>query len=177
MKNIEIKAKCTDLSQARTRAVAIHTGYLSLLHQIDTYFITQKGRLKLRETNNKSAELIPYLKDYQSGPMKSDYAVLAVKDPDAVKSLFHTLLGTEFVVDKKREVFLFENVRIHLDEVAGLGSFIEFEAVCESDAAEEIAVQKNKVAELMKIFEVKPSDLLELSYVDYLCPDSRRADS
>ncbi len=134
MPNIEIKARYKDLSKARLIAQKNHTQYVGILHQIDTYFTTKLGRLKLREINGTSAELIPYVKNYGKGPMKSDYAVLLVENPTSVKSLFDSMLGIEFVVDKKREVFLIDNVRVHLDEVAGLGTFVEFEAVCQGDS-------------------------------------------
>jgi adenylate cyclase class IV len=32
-------------------------------------------------------------------------------------------------VSKRREIYLWHNVRIHPDAVTGLGSFVEFEAV------------------------------------------------
>jgi predicted adenylyl cyclase CyaB len=168
MANIEIKARCSDLSRARAIADKIKTDYVGVLHQIDTYFFTKTGRLKLREINNEKAQLIPYIKDYQTGPMKSDYALLKVEDPLLVKDLLNKLLGIEFIVDKRREVFLIDNVRVHLDEVKNLGSFIEFEAVCESDDKEETTRQTKKVNDLVKTFEIVESDLLEKSYVDYL---------
>lgn len=177
MPNIEIKARCHDLKKARSIATQIQTAYLGVLRQVDTYFVTKTGRLKLREINNESAQLIPYVKGYQTGPMKSDYALMSVDNPSLVKDLFNKLLGIEFVVDKNREVFLFENVRIHLDEVVNLGTFIEFEAVCANDSEQEHIQQQNKVANLMKTFEIRVDDLLDLSYVDYLAPESRRAQS
>ncbi|MGYP000505802119 len=152
MPNIEIKARCNDLKKARATAEKIQTAYLVVLHQVDTYFSTKAGRLKLREINDKSAQLIPYVKGYQLAPMKSDYAIMLVENPTLVKDLFNTLLGIEFVVDKNREVFLFENVRIHLDEVVNLGTFIEFEAVCADNSEQEHRKQETKVANLMKIF-------------------------
>ncbi len=174
MANIEIKVRCNDLKKARATAMQIQTAYLGILHQVDTYFATKIGRLKLREINNESAQLIPYIKGYQAGPMKSDYALMSVDNPTLVKNLFDNLLGVEFVVDKKREVFLFENVRIHLDEVVNLGTFIEFEAVCANDSEQEQNQQHVKIANLMKAFEIQAADLLDLSYVDYLAPESRR---
>ncbi len=174
MPNIEIKARCHDLKKARSIANGIQTAYLGVLHQIDTYFPTKAGRLKLREINKQSAQLIPYVKNYQAGPMQSDYALMDVDDPSLVKELFKKLLGIEFVVDKKREVFLFENVRIHLDEVAELGTFIEFEAVCSDDSEPEKLLQEGKIAKLLQRFEISADDLLDLSYVDYLAPESKR---
>ncbi len=37
--------------------------------------------------------------------------------------------ATVVVVSKRRRLFLWEGVRIHLDEVEDLGNFVEFEAV------------------------------------------------
>ncbi len=167
MPNIEIKAKYDDLSQAKEIAERLKTDYLGILHQIDTYFETKQGRLKLREINNEEAQLIPYSKDYQAGPMKSTYSVMPVKDPDNVKDLFDKLLGTTIVVDKKREVFLIDNVRVHLDEVKSLGTFIEFEAVYEEVSPQSKEKEEKRVSELMDTFQIKSHNLLKKSYVDY----------
>ena len=43
-------------------------------------------------------------------------------------------LGVDVVVEKRRHLLLWETVRIHLDEVTGLGSFLELEAVAEPDS-------------------------------------------
>ncbi len=168
MPNIEIKAKCQSLASARLIADAIKTQYLGELHQIDTYFRTRAGKLKLREINGIQAQLIPYVKDYSFGPMRSDYTVLDVIDPLALKSLLDKTLGTVVVVDKKRTVFLVDNVRIHLDEVKNLGTFIEFEAVYQESSIEDCERETIKVHELMKQFSIHESDLLDKSYVDYL---------
>ncbi|MEX0595013.1 MAG: hypothetical protein WD512_00825, partial [Candidatus Paceibacterota bacterium] len=78
------------------------------------------------------------------------------------------ILGTVTVVDKKREVFLIGNVRVHLDEVQDLGSFIEFEAVYEERSIEDKEREVKKVSELMDAFKIKKKDLLGKSYIDYL---------
>jgi adenylate cyclase, class 2 len=97
-----------------------------------------------------------------------------VENSAHLKGLLNTLLGTEFVVDKRREVFLIDNVRIHLDEVTGLGHFLEFEAVYEDTSPEEGTKQVEKVNRLMADFQIRKEDLLDRSYVDYLAsaPDS-----
>lgn len=168
MPNIEIKAKCSDLNKARMIAQNLKTDYLGELHQIDTYFLTRVGKLKLREINDSEAQLIPYLKDYSLGPMKSEYTILPVHEPGQLKVLLEKLLGTVVVVDKQREVFLINNVRVHLDNVKNLGSFIEFEAVYEDKDPEQKEREVKKVHDLMQTFMIDQSDLLENSYVDYL---------
>ena len=176
MPNIEIKAKCSNIDFATQTAKRLKTDYLGTLHQIDTYFSTQYGRLKLREINGEKAELIPYYKEYSTGPMKSDYSVLPVKEITNAKSIFDKILGTVTVVDKKREVYLIDNVRVHLDEVKELGTFIEFEAVY--DEKDPINKEKEvlKVEELMDAFKINNDDLLDRSYIDYLLDNKKNID-
>ena len=168
MPNIEIKAKCGDFNYARQTAKRLQTDYIGNLHQIDTYFETKEGRLKLREINDIEAQLIPYYKEYSTGPMKSSYSVLPVNDPDNLKHILDKTLGTITVVDKKREVFLINNVRVHLDEVKNLGTFIEFEAVYEENSPSDKEREVAKVSKLMDTFKIQEEDLLDKSYIDYL---------
>lgn len=176
MPNIEIKAKCHNFSQAMKVIKSLNASHHESLHQVDTYFATKQGKLKLREINDKTAELIPYIKQYSKGPYQSQYCILSVSDPSGLKKILDSLLGTLIVVNKHRDVYLFENVRIHLDNVVGLGQFIEFEAVYQEDDLaygqqphQDIRhTQELKVKKLIKLFQINDSDLLDKSYVDYL---------
>jgi adenylate cyclase, class 2 len=53
----------------------------------------------------------------------------AVDQVAELRAALSSALGIKVVVAKKRSLFLWNEVRIHLDEVKGLGNFIEFEAV------------------------------------------------
>ena len=88
--NIEIKAACPNVEAAHKVALGLQTEPPQLLHQVDTYFTTQTGRLKLREINGEKGQLIPYQKDYTSGPMRSDYTLLPVSDMALTKNLLIT---------------------------------------------------------------------------------------
>jgi adenylate cyclase class IV len=166
MPNIEIKAICGDLELARGVAQKLGASNEMRLHQIDTYYTTKNGRLKLREINGIEGQLIPYYKDYSLGPMKSTYSLLPVSDITQTKEVLAHTLGVVAIVDKTRDVLLLDNIRIHLDQVKDLGEFIEFEAVyaCESERENEI----KKVNELIETFKIKKSELLDKSYIDYL---------
>jgi predicted adenylyl cyclase CyaB len=74
-----------------------------------------------------------------------------------------------YVVSKRREIFLHENVRIHLDQVVGLGEFLELEAVVTS--ADQERESPARLAHLMRHFGILPEDLLPASYADLLPPD------
>jgi len=161
--NLEIKARCADLVAARERAARIATEHLGVDEQTDTYFRVPHGRLKLRESSLSGGQLIPYLRPDERGPKRSDYQVIPVPDPTATRALFEAILGRHRVVKKRREIFLYENVRIHLDEVEGLGAFLELEAVFDGSASE-LRVQEEKVAFLMRELEIAADALLDVSY-------------
>src|SRR4051794_8194198 len=128
-KNIEIKAKCNDLAAARRGAKRVGARRVGVLHQVDTYFHVARGRLKLREIRGGGAELIWYVRQNRAAARESNYALVAVEEPGPLKRALAAALGVRSVVRKRRELWMYENVRIHLDEVEGLGRFIEFEAV------------------------------------------------
>jgi predicted adenylyl cyclase CyaB len=161
--NFEIKARCADLPAVRERAEGLATAYIGIDHQVDTYFVTRCGRLKLRESSLSGGQLVPYLRPDRAGPRRSDYRILPVPDPAGTKALLSQILGVHRVVEKQREIFLVDNVRIHLDRVEGLGTFLELEAVFDGDAASE-AVEQKKVERLMRELGVQPSDLVATSY-------------
>jgi adenylate cyclase class 2 len=103
-----------------------------VLRQRDTYFAVAQGRLKLREDLAAgSGELIFYLRPEESGLRSSRYWRASSADPAALRSLLEAAHGIVGVVTKRRRLFLYRNVRIHLDDVEGLGSFVELESVLE----------------------------------------------
>ncbi len=164
MPNIEIKALYPDLAKARRIAKGLNAWFKGRDRQVDTYFVTRKGRFKLRESTLGGAELIPYLRPDRRGPKKCDYAVIPVQDAPKVKKLLKALLGTDEVVEKQRDIYLVGNVRVHLDQVKGLGNFLELEAVYQGDTSRKRAIEESKARKLLEIFEVPRKNLLENSY-------------
>jgi adenylate cyclase class 2 len=161
--NLELKARCANLALARERAQAIATRWLGLDDQVDTYFRTAAGRLKLRESSRSGAQLVPYLRPDAPQARRSDYVVVPVPDPALTRRLLTELLGVHRVVRKRREIGLFENVRIHLDRVERLGDFVELEAVWDGSGAGE-AEQHAKLAFLRERLAIADGDLVAASY-------------
>jgi len=162
MRNIELKARLTDLEVARQTAAALATERLGVQHQLDTYFFCRDGRLKLREIDDHRAELIAYTRPDQQSPKGSDYLRVPVSDAPLLKAVLTAALGLRCIVEKRREIFLVHQVRIHLDEVPGLGCFLEFEAVLGPEVDE--AQGHAQLAELMAHFGLSTADLLPGSY-------------
>jgi adenylate cyclase class IV len=136
------------------------------LLQRDTYFHAVQGRLKLREAPGAVAELISYRRADRGGPKVSNYRIVPVLDPPAMIAALDDALGIRAVVEKARRLLLWRNVRIHLDEVAGLGSFLELEAV--SDAPGGLYAEEAKISELRTALDIEDDVLVARGYVDLL---------
>jgi adenylate cyclase, class 2 len=161
-RNIELKAKCPDLARAREAALHLGAREAGVLEQTDTYFHCTSGRLKLRETAGHPAELIAYARADEPDVRASAYHVVPVGEPGPLKRSLATALGVRVVVVKRRRLLLWHNVRIHLDEVRGLGSFVEFEAVL-SEGEDEAAAYE-RIATLANALELRPDDRIATSY-------------
>jgi predicted adenylyl cyclase CyaB len=161
--NLEIKARCADLEAARERTRVLATSHVGIDRQTDTYFATRTGRLKLRESSLSGGQLVPYLRPDQPGPKRADYGVIPIEGPERVKALLSEILGVHRVVRKVREIWLHENVRIHLDEVEELGSFVELEAVYDG-APGSLPAQESKIRPLMDQLGIREEDLVDVSY-------------
>ena len=100
------------------------------LVQRDTYFGVARGRLKLREDLERATgELILHLRPDESGLRSSSHRRLPVPDPAASLSAARGGARAYGIVTKRRRARPHRNVRIHLDDVEGLGSFVELESV------------------------------------------------
>lgn len=165
MTNIEIKAHCDDLGRAEQNLNALGAGPAGIFYQRDTYFAVKAGRLKLRELGPDEAHLIFYRRENLPGPKRSDYDLAFTSDPEALRNMLRQVLGTWVEVEKTRQVWLWENVRIHLDDVKGLGQFVELEAVTDEQKLEE---SHARVETLMRALEIRSDQLIAESYSDLL---------
>jgi adenylate cyclase class IV len=136
MRNLEIKIQLTPERLKRLVAIIAADGIpLTVLDQVDTYFAVAQGRLKLREitpeAGEPTAELIGYQRPDQSGPRWSTYQRLALPLDTALglKQVLVDTVGQSAVVAKRRVVAIRGRSRIHLDQVDGLGVFLEIETV------------------------------------------------
>jgi adenylate cyclase class IV len=178
--NLELKARCPDL--ARVRRAAIERGAVvhGILHQTDTYFLVANGRLKIREIREERieiagvgpgadrAELIWYDRPDDREPRACNYKVVPTSDATAVSAALTPALGVRGIVRKRRELLLWRNVRIHLDTVEGLGTFIEFEAVIAPDEDRSPQVSATRIDELRQALAISEGDLISHSYSDLL---------
>ena len=165
MQNIEIKARRTDLDAVRRRLAQLGILVARRMRQVDTYFIVLHGRLKLREIDGGEAQLIQYHRPDATEARASDYVIAPIPDPASLTEALARALGVRAVVDKQRDLYLWRHTRIHLDEVAGLGSFLELETVV-TDQTQEDA--ERECREVQAAVGIPEEDLVPGSYADLL---------
>jgi len=130
MKNIEIKYQVSQLQKIRDfLSSRPEVRQIKTILQTDIYYNTCKGRLKLRIPSTGKAELIYYEREDLTRARESDYQLFPVEKPEQLDKMLRHALGVKVHVKKQRMLFIFRNVRIHLDSVDDLGEFLEFEAV------------------------------------------------
>lgn len=127
MHNIEFKAELRDPVAARRQCQLLGAERIGDLRQTDTYFRMHDGRLKRREAPGEPTEWIYYHRRDIVRPRMCSYSILS--DAQAKRRWGTRGLKPWLTVRKTRELWMLDNVRIHLDDVERLGRFIEFEAV------------------------------------------------
>ncbi|MEN9685198.1 MAG: hypothetical protein RLZZ28_984, partial [Bacteroidota bacterium] len=165
--NIEIKAKCFHPEKVEAFLIAAGARFVGLDRQKDSYFHVPSGRLKLRQGNIENS-LIFYQRPDQEGPKQSDFHLSKINDGIATEQLLARALGIKVVVSKNRKIFYLNNVKFHLDEVPGLGSFVEIEAGNLTDPSKTVNDLKEQCAYFMRAFELREEDLINNSYSDML---------
>jgi homotetrameric cytidine deaminase len=165
--NVELKARDPDPEGTAARCQALGASDEGVLEQRDTYFAGRNGRLKLREQDGSGAELIAYRRPDATEPEQSTFIRAALEDPAPLREALDSALGETVVVLKRRRLFMWEHVRIHLDDVEGLGTFIELEALVGPglNDREEAA---RKIQRLRGELEISDDNLVAVGYSDLL---------
>lgn len=171
-RNVEIKARVRELDAVQARAAALSDAPAVVLEQEDTFFNVPDGRLKMRVFPYGKGELIAYRRPDAAGPKTSEYFVYRTPHPEQLADLLTRALGVRGIVRKRRLLYLVGRTRIHLDEVEGLGAFLELEVVLAEGQAEEEgeAIARRLLAEL----GVRDEDRVAEAYIDLLESESGR---
>jgi predicted adenylyl cyclase CyaB len=170
--NVEIKARCADAAAVRNYLLSHKADFKGTDYQTDTYFNVAYGRLKLRQGNIENS-LIHYERSNQSGPKTSAVNMMKVTDGKTLHSILSSALGIMTEVVKKREIYFIENVKFHIDEVNGLGSFVEIEAIDFDGSLGEDRIRE-QCEYYVRELSIRPEDLLTHSYSDMLLAKAKQ---
>ncbi len=176
-KNIELKVRVQNLPSIRNKARTIAERGPFLLEQVDYFFPVDQGRLKLRVEQSSlpdrgnHAELIAYHRTDEQAARASNYLICPTQEPDQLRQTLDRALGAGPVVRKIRELYLYGRTRIHLDEVEGLGDFVEIEVVMQDGESNETG--HRELEEIVETLELDMSGVESVAYADMLTPTLR----
>jgi adenylate cyclase class IV len=166
LRNLELKARDADPRRSLDLALALGAEDRGEIEQRDTYFARARGRLKLREQEPGGAELIAYERSDAREPRPSAYRVVPVAEREALRDALDAALHGLVVVVKRRRLLIWDGVRIHLDEVQGLGSHLELEAVAPPQS--DLEPERRKLERLRAELLIDDAALVAESYSDLL---------
>ena len=164
-RNIEIKCRCVDLDAVRRRAEALGARDAGVLRQTDTFFEAPHARLKLRDFGDGTAELISYRRPDTPAARGSDFIVCPVSAPAPLGEALAYALGVTSIVKKTRHLFLHRATRIHLDDVDGLGTFVELETVMSGQSDREGHAELDEIAAALGL---GVADRVPVPYIELL---------
>ena len=179
--NLEFKAQCQSLKSLYPRLADLNATHCETVQQIDTYFHVTgekdsstseacEPRLKLREIDEATeAWLIYYERPNRDESRYSQYQLCEIADPKSLKTLLTAALGVKTIVKKQRELWMFNNTRIHLDTVVDLGQFIELETVFQGQTEAEAINEHHHVK---AILHLDTTDPVAVSYSDLVIQNS-----
>ncbi len=159
---IEFKAKCSDLDNIREKLQDLKAKKAGKVRQIDYYFYTRKGRLKLRVVGGRGT-LVYYERPDTAEVKESRVILVPIDKPYELLQALEAAVGVRTVVDKTREIWLLHGARVYLDSVDKLGTFVEVEL-----DTEKVGEGRKKVYEIMGKLGIRRSELLNKSYGDMI---------
>lgn len=165
-RNIELKAHDPDPARSLEICRTVGAEDHGEIWQRDTYFQVASGGLKLREERPGRPHLIQFQRANEPQQRESRYRIIEIDDGAVLSAALADAIGIRVVVTKHRRLFLWRDVRIHLDQVEQLGEFIELEAVAPPDS--DLTDEHDLVVELRRAFEITDDRLLAVGYADQL---------
>ncbi len=160
--NLELKIKVDSHNSFKRILKKIDAEKRGILNQKDIYYSVPNGLLKLR-IENGSESLIYYNRNEAAKNRWSDYHVAYMSSKGSDK-LFSSFLKTEVVVEKKRELYYYDDTRIHLDTVKHLGKFLELETLVLNGKAD----AQKRFGKIKELLNLNDYEEIRSSYRDLL---------
>lgn len=185
MQNVEYKAELREPRLARAGLLAAGCRFVARMRQVDTYFRVASGRFKRREI--EVLELAPEVEREDVAPRATEWILYERPDAAAARVSNYQIYSEEqardrfgdlrlpelVAVTKERELLLYEKlVRVHLDEVDRLGSFLEFEALVTETQDRSLAAER--VERLREAVRPWLGEAIGGSYADLMLAEQER---
>ena len=165
-RNVEIKARIASVEALAPRVAALADQGPVEIEQDDTFFVCERGRIKLRALSATEGQLIFYRRANQAGPKESRFVISPTASPDTLRDALTLAYGSAGRVRKHRTLYLVGRTRVHLDRVESLGHFLELEVVLAEGESPDAGVKEARA--LMTALGLADDQLIDGAYVDLL---------
>jgi len=165
-RNVEIKARISSVEALVPRVAALADQGPVEIEQDDTFFVCERGRIKLRALSATEGQLIFYRRANQAGPKESRFVISPTASPDSLRDALTLAYGSAGRVRKHRTLYLVGRTRVHLDRVESLGHFLELEVVLAAGESPDAGVKEARA--LMTTLGLADDQLVDGAYVDLL---------
>lgn len=165
--NYEIKARASKEQQEKIKNFLKKNNakFIGIDNQVDTYFKTKEGRLKIRNGNIENS-LIFYQREDKKNSKQSNIEIYQLPKNSRLEKIIRGTQEILVVVNKKRGIYFIDNVKFHIDNVKELGRFVEIEAMSRSNIP--LKKIKEQCEYYKSAFEIRDEDLIKGSYSDML---------
>jgi len=167
-RNVEIKARISSVEALVPRVAALADRGPVEIEQDDTFFVCERGLIKLRALSATEGQLIFYRRANQAGPKESRFVISPTASPDSLRDALTLAYGSAGRVRKHRTLYLIGRTRVHLDRVESLGHFLELEVVLAEGESPDAGVKEARA--LMTALGLADDQLIDGAYVDLLWP-------
>lgn len=162
-KNFELKCKLNDIASFKRRNTCLSEFDRTIEEQVDIYYKVKTGRLKLRIINNTIGNLIFYERNESTNIRISKYIISKTIDFVELREILNKQFRVLVTVIKQRQIFLKDNIRIHLDTVKGLGKFLEIEIIYSN-----FQKARKQMEEIIFLLNLNENNFINVSYSDLL---------
>jgi len=166
--NLELKIRVTSHQSLKKILKQIGAENKGMLKQKDVYYSIPNGLLKLRIENGNES-LIFYNRNENDKNRWSNFELLKFVNSNGEK-FFSKLFDVEVIVKKKRELFYYDDTRIHLDKVNNLGKFLELETLVINGKVD----AKKRFEKIISLLKLDESKQIRKSYRDLLIINTKQ---
>jgi predicted adenylyl cyclase CyaB len=168
---IEFKAPVTNLVALDQQVRALGAEFMHERREQDLCLDFPDGILVLREPEGASADLLTYRRESLGEFQSAEVEVAEVGAPREVGAMLRGRFGVRAEVEKTRRTFQWRRTQIQLDQVFGLGMFVELQTLV---TGEDDEAAKSELREALATLGIDVHTSEIRSYADMLLEQQAR---
>jgi len=172
MQNVDFKCELRDPELARVILKRRGAMFVGAADHRDTYYRIPDGRLKKREADREPVEWIVYHRTDRPQPSISRFIIYS---SDQLRERYGDRDLPEWLAfTKRREIWLMNGLRVHLDHLSELGWFCEIDALVSK--TRHVVKCHEAIADIRQTLAPSLGGMIATSYADLIALERQLAD-